>query len=583
MNKVVNIEIARQVFWIEESAYVDLTNYFEKIRKQLANDECASEIYDDIELRVAELLFEIMPGAQKAITAKQLNDVIQQIGFIDSEITEEELPRKSYLDPKNKILAGVCAGLAVRLGVSAFVLRVLFIALTGAFGLGVVLYLIFLISLDTNISRNAALASQGKAQTARHIASFEEPNKNSIMQLQKIIFLPFTILGSLLDVITGHFQKRSNGYRVIIKNVIAATLFVSVLFFTLFLVMVNDQQLIYWPISLGLSIGAMYVVVLILSIYMREYYLPKPNKKINTKLKLAALIPVVLIAATIVYLENEREFFHQELVEKGYLLDKKKLLVKFNEQVSTDQFSRRVKYIVKTNSLNNKQIKLDINYSGYGRDGLDAKAITESIEFLYSYNDNQLLLDEYWKIRPGVLHKSQRVTVTIEVPQNIIVDIPWALTIDRDTNFYHNIPIGGEHNPQAVSNNSYQSSGVYLHEYGDNFKSKLSKNEKSVLVAKFCEEFFIGESWNCDRNIRHLTNDNYQFDPAFMTDIKSIELIRKYLLPDRSIFVSNLNDINTLVDGLSIKHSTKSELQEYIEYLLSIKSPVKPNERTNPG
>jgi phage shock protein PspC (stress-responsive transcriptional regulator) len=159
VNKVISIEIASQVFWVDEEAYEILQAYLKRIRQQLVDDECANEIFKDIELRVAELLYALNNDEKKAIIATQMNDVIDQVGLIDSEEPETELPRKSYLDPQNKILGGVCAGLAVRLGVSAFILRLIFIALTAAFGLGVVLYLIFWISLDTNSYRNAALAA----------------------------------------------------------------------------------------------------------------------------------------------------------------------------------------------------------------------------------------------------------------------------------------------------------------------------------------------------------------------------------------------------------------------------------------
>ena len=130
MNKVVSIEIARQVFWIEEEAYVVLREYLAQIKIQLQGDDCADEIYKDIELRVAELLYTTGGNGNKAIAIEQVESVTEQVGFIDSEDVKEipKAQRKVFRDMQSKILAGVCSGLALRFGVPAFIIRLAFIA-----------------------------------------------------------------------------------------------------------------------------------------------------------------------------------------------------------------------------------------------------------------------------------------------------------------------------------------------------------------------------------------------------------------------------------------------------------------------
>lgn len=81
MNKVVSIEIARQVFWIEENTYKQLQNYLHKIKQQLSNDEDANEIYKDIELRVSELFYELNSNESQAISEQQLDQVINPSRF----------------------------------------------------------------------------------------------------------------------------------------------------------------------------------------------------------------------------------------------------------------------------------------------------------------------------------------------------------------------------------------------------------------------------------------------------------------------------------------------------------------------
>jgi len=111
----------------------------------------------------------------------------------------------------------------------------------------------------------------------------------------------------------------------------------------------------------------------------------------------------------------------------------------------------------------------------------------------------------------------------------------------------------------------------------------LSNNERKILEEKFCETFFVSASWDCNRNINHSVSDNVRFDRAFIKDADKIESIRNHLLPDRSLFVSNLKDINTLVKQLSIEFPVKITLQVYIEHLLKIKSVDKSNINEKPG
>ena len=212
MNKVLSIEIAGQVFWMEINAFDLLDGYIKKLKAQLAEDECNAEIIQDIELRLAELLFELHSDDKNSITLEQVEDVIEQVGFIDSELSEEEVARKSFLDPDNKIVGGVCSGLALRFQVPAVVLRLIFVVLIPFFGLGIVLYLIFWVSLDSISNRSTALAAVGRPRTAKHLALFEEieekPVSTFFNALQSVIFLPFSLAGALLLILLNHFRTR---------------------------------------------------------------------------------------------------------------------------------------------------------------------------------------------------------------------------------------------------------------------------------------------------------------------------------------------------------------------------------------
>ena len=574
MNKVVSIEIASQVFWIDEDAYEELKNYLLKIKQQLANEEFADDIYKDIELRIAELLFELKSGEKQAVTQEQLGKVIEQVGYIDSDNTEEveqEVTRKSYRDPQNKILAGVCAGLATRLGVPAFIIRVVFLALAVFFGLGVALYLIFWISLDNNSSRNSALAAQGKAQTAKQIATIETPKENPLYQIQRIIFLPFSIVGTLASVIFTHFKNRRQGYILIFKNVFALVL----IFFTVLICVVlfefNGNRIFNKPVTWLLSAATMYLVVLGLVIYAREYYFSKPAIKVDKRLKLGALIPVAMFVATF----GSMNYFHREheetIVEKEFTLKGSEVTLQFNEEVEEEKLARRVAFRVKVSESNSDNVVLHLNYSSSGKTVEEAKKNIRSIDYFYTFNKNVLELNRYWTLQDKALSRGQDVEVTIEVPRNIIVNSSRAFEVRGNEKSYEYLAYQSYYDDNNEIKR-YLTSGQFLHELGDNYRNKLSENERNILNEKFCDEYFISESWACDSNIRKSVTDNHRFDRAFENDNEKIEKIREYLQPDRSLFVSHLSEINQLVETLSIDYPVKGKFQEYVEHLLSTKS-----------
>nr|WP_256489248.1 PspC domain-containing protein [Pleionea sp. CnH1-48] len=561
---------------MDEEAYKVLQTYLEKIQQQLATEEYADDIYKDIELRIAELLFALSSNEQRAISIEQLNDIIEQVGFIDSEETSEPTQRKSYRDPQNKIMGGVCAGLATRFGVPAFILRLVFLSLIMFFGLGVALYIIFWIALDTNSDRNTALAAQGKAQTARHIATSKAPKEGPFMQLQRIIFLPFSIIGALVRVIGSHFVKRKNVYFFLIKSVVALGLLFALIIAGTIIYSFNHSQLFSLPVSWALSISAMYLIVLALAFFLKKFYLERPNFKIKSSLKQGALVPVGMIAAAIafqIYVHQEHE---TESVEKSFSIDGNHLALTFNEKYPTDHYARRVSYQVKTHDLPNKKVNLRIQYSSSGVDAENVSENIQSMDYYFTYENDALTLNKFWVLKEGALNREQHLDVIIEVPQDIVMTSSWPLLVDRDSDSYSYLA-----RDTHEAGGDYFVRGDYIHEFSKDFKNKLSENERDVLNGKFCEEFFISDYWSCYSNIRHSVSDNYRFDRAFQQDMEAIEQMREFLLPDRSLFVSNLSKMHELVNGLSVEYAVKSDFQIFIEQLLKVKALTPSKDSTN--
>jgi phage shock protein PspC (stress-responsive transcriptional regulator) len=168
MKKIININLSGRVIPIEDAAYEKLQAYIETLRRFFAQEEGRDEIINDIESRIAELMSEKIRKGADAIADSDLDEIIASMGrpedfeaaeneaFSSSSTsgqqkqaaTEEPKPsgrrsRRLSRNMDDKILGGVCSGVANYLNVDPAIVRILFAIITfGGFGLGFLVYFI---------------------------------------------------------------------------------------------------------------------------------------------------------------------------------------------------------------------------------------------------------------------------------------------------------------------------------------------------------------------------------------------------------------------------------------------------------
>ena len=160
MKKTYNINLGGIVFHIDEDAYELLDKYLSNLRIHFSKEEGAEEIVHDMELRISELFSERLNEKKQVVTLKDVEEIIAQMGkpeeFSDDTtqdtneyIKEEKTPKRLFRDPDNKVIGGVCSGIAAYFGWDVTILRILLIILAfpifwnGAFIIkGIVLFYI---------------------------------------------------------------------------------------------------------------------------------------------------------------------------------------------------------------------------------------------------------------------------------------------------------------------------------------------------------------------------------------------------------------------------------------------------------
>jgi phage shock protein PspC (stress-responsive transcriptional regulator) len=194
MKKIININFHSRVIPIEETAYEILQQYIDSLRRYFANEEGRDEIISDIENRFSELFAETLKKGAPCITDEDVNVIIVSMGRpeeFEGEGAEAEAQprpgttsgtgssygagsgagggnptgstqssqgysqsapeegRRLFRAGNDKILGGVCAGLANYLRLDPAIVRILFVLISFTWGFGFLLYIVLWIVLPT--------------------------------------------------------------------------------------------------------------------------------------------------------------------------------------------------------------------------------------------------------------------------------------------------------------------------------------------------------------------------------------------------------------------------------------------------
>lgn len=177
MKKIININFQGQLITIEETAYDILNRYIQDLKRYFRNESDGNEIVNDIENRIAELLGNRLKHGISCITDEDIKAIINTIGRPEEfDIKYDEGESESYESATNnkrpqmtpvppadkekgqlsrnandKIVAGVCGGIAHYFRIEPVFIRLLFVMLSSLlFWVYIILWIILPIKNLTN-------------------------------------------------------------------------------------------------------------------------------------------------------------------------------------------------------------------------------------------------------------------------------------------------------------------------------------------------------------------------------------------------------------------------------------------------
>ncbi len=157
MKITVSANLGGYSFNIDEDAYTELKRYLKNLEMHFAEEESSSEILSDIETRMSELFRQKLTSYKQVITIEDVREVTAILGSPE-DISDNEGStarqkfsspgyHRMYRDPDHRIIGGVCAGVGAYWRIEPWIIRIIFVALAMAGGLGILIYLILYIVL----------------------------------------------------------------------------------------------------------------------------------------------------------------------------------------------------------------------------------------------------------------------------------------------------------------------------------------------------------------------------------------------------------------------------------------------------
>ncbi len=151
MKETVNVNIGGRPYTMDRDAYTKLSHYLDSVNSRLEDQTTI----DDIEIRVAEILAELLPAPAMVVTIAMVEQVIvrigpaEQFGAVRNHNTNksqhgdsEFAPRKLRRSRTDRSIAGVCGGLANYLDVDSTAMRIVMLLFLICGGMSLWVYII---------------------------------------------------------------------------------------------------------------------------------------------------------------------------------------------------------------------------------------------------------------------------------------------------------------------------------------------------------------------------------------------------------------------------------------------------------
>ncbi|MBS1526942.1 MAG: PspC domain-containing protein [Bacteroidetes bacterium] len=491
MNKTIIININGIVFHIEEDAYEILKNYMTDVKRHFMNSADSLEITTDIENRIAEMFNELLARDNKQVIIEQdVNEVIGQMGTVaDFERSEQDTEasftdtyyntgatRRLFRDPDDRLVAGVCAGIANYFDINPAWIRLAFTLIVLAGGAGLILYIILWAVVPKAVTRADRMAMKGEKQNLEgfrrnfeqemagmrqnlsnfhnearpfvykardfagdffdHLGNFMRGAGKVILKLIGICILiccfgslVFFIVGFITLLSIGHFEPFHDLPYDLLQHHHAGIIYTSA-FLIAAIPLLSIIMLVFKGIfkvgDVSRSTGTTALVIWLCAIGVFVYHIVGIATEFRSSASYSETISLKPAKNNTYYLRmNDLKYF---TAEDSARLDIKNLpsnmQITDDEDNDFDHYHQRISLSIEKSDV--PQPVLVEQYHARGRDYDDALVNSRNIKYMFTQQDSLLKFDErfYARNNNNELWHDEDVSLTLKLPLNakVIVD-----------------------------------------------------------------------------------------------------------------------------------------------------------------
>jgi phage shock protein PspC (stress-responsive transcriptional regulator) len=498
MNKTVTINISGIVFHIDETAYDKLKQYLSAIRSYFEHTEGKEEIMMDIESRIAEIFNTRFAKTRQVVLPADVDAMIEIMGKpeefgaeTEEQSTQEQSKsrennqkefrsstgrsRRVFRDPDDKILGGVCSGLATYFNLDPLWFR---LAFAGAFflaGTGFLFYILLWIVIPeakttaeklemrgepvnvSNIEKNIKEELESLKQRFNNFSNEGRETKNRYQPGVRGFFEKVIDLFITLVAYAGRAFLKIIGIAFIIIGGVFVGSIISIAFGGKGLITVNDwmagqftldeilnkffintDQIMWAKISLVLLVG----VPMLLLAYQGIRILFKVKHRQRWLGISTAILWVVGLVILIQVVADMKDEFRERGVKRqvvnlnippGNTLYLKSLAVNYDVWDEDDHRGRwhvemednmEMKIYYPTINIEKSEtdsFQLIIRKGAMARGQKIAGIRADQIGYSLEQRDSTLLLNPYFTVAADEKYRGQKVKLTLKVPQGKMV------------------------------------------------------------------------------------------------------------------------------------------------------------------
>jgi phage shock protein PspC (stress-responsive transcriptional regulator) len=465
MNKTLTVNIGGIVFHIEEQAYEILKKYLESIKVHFSAADGRDEIMQDIEARIAEMLQERVSNNKQVITADDVEVVATAMGKpeqfapeTDTDTktnTTSQMPytqyygkRRLYRDVDDRVLGGVCAGIAHRFNIDPIWIRLIFFVLIWGAGMSVWIYILLLIVLPKAETSAQKIEMRGEAVNLDSLAREAQADAMSYSGRSTITRF-FDNLGQLFTTLLKGVVYFFACIFGLMGIVVLISLFLMLLASLgtpglmhpegLFDVFVNPTQQFLSVLAAILVIGIP-VFFIVYRIIKMLFNIKTSHPMLRTGALIFWILGVVLSVSMIINIATEfgKEANHKELIPITQPVNDTLYLGLIDDPLVDevdwkhpfgvglghrwDKDGKNIRLFVKNEvsidvqRAEGNEIKLIKTTSANGRTEEEAYKTAAEIKYSIVQRDSALLFSKYFALPGNFMERGQEVKLVLKIP-----------------------------------------------------------------------------------------------------------------------------------------------------------------------